>query len=107
VADGDAGHLGHRQATGDGRGSSDSDIPGGDATTRKTPGLTRHSRWAAAGSDPDGQSTRSRQGRAPIPGDQTAIGLPENPATWHNQEPLQGQSDHGTYAPNFWRAACC
>ena len=73
-------------------------IPSSDAS-RKTAILAEHPRWEAAGSDRDSQVTRTRQGRASVPGYQTTVRLPENPAAWHGQEPLQGQRDRCTHEP--------
>jgi IS5 family transposase len=60
---------------------------------RQAPSATRHSRWKAAGFDRGCKGTRPCQGRAPIPGDQTAVRIPENRAARPGQEQLQNQCD--------------
>ena len=70
-------------------------------------GIAKRRDIAGNSSDRDGPSrrlllavvTRTRQGRASVPGYQTTVRLPENPAAWHGQEPLQGQRDRCTHEP--------
>jgi hypothetical protein len=63
-------------------------IQGGDATWQ-TQGSTGYTRWKAAGSDRDGQSSYPLQGRASLPRDQAAVRLSEDQAARPDQEPLQ------------------
>ena len=70
-------------------------------------GIAKRRDIAGNSSDRDGPSrrlllavvTRTRQGRASVPGYQTTVRLPENPAAWHGQEPLQGQPDRCAHEP--------
>lgn len=80
--------LGHRKETRDGQ--QDSGVQSGDKA-RQTPYFAKYTGWPFARSDRDRQGPHPRKGRAPIPGGQAPVRIPENQSAWLGQESPQNR----------------